>query len=581
MGSAVTAPCASVESGAPEPDSQGPDLEVFDRSTLAQVKTGNLHHNYELLEELGSGSFGVVNKGRDIRSKGHEKVVAIKTIPKKKISDPKKIKEEFNVLRQLDHAHICKAYECYEDRRNIYLVMDICTGGTLLETLCKQSRFSENDAANIMRQILSALAYLHEASFVFRDLKTENIMFARSVQSGCVGNIKLIDFGLCCPFERGTKIAKAAGTPYSVAPELVTAPVQYDQRCDAWSAGVVMYIILSGQYPFRGKTKEELLNRIRRDPVSFKDKIWRKVSKDAKTLLAELLRKKSENRCEVIVALEHPWLKSGNSLPDANIMEDVVDTMVHFQTLNMLQKAAITALAWRASDDDTQHLRQIFEALDRDGNGHITIPELKSAFEQAGVPIPSEVNFAALSSDGNETIEYTEFLAVALDKRKILKEEVVWEAFKVFDSDGSGTVTKKELCKILTGRTSDKIRQVHGERAIEAFLDNYDTSDDGVIDFDEFLHMLNTGAENSSPRSARRRRTTGNTLGSVVHSFASSAEGGGLGGKVVDGFCSVCSSTERAKSTQIGGSSGSKEGDGSKRIRRKSSSSKAKRFASN
>jgi calcium-dependent protein kinase len=125
-----------------------------------------------------------------------------------------------------------------------------------------------------MRQILSALSYLHEANFVLRDRKTENIMFARSVQSGCVGNIKLIDFGLCCPFERGTKIAKAAGTPYSVAPELVTAPVQYDQRCDSWSAGVVMYIILSGQYPFRGKTKEELLNRIRRDPVSFKDKSW-------------------------------------------------------------------------------------------------------------------------------------------------------------------------------------------------------------------------------------------------------------------------------------------------------------------
>jgi len=484
----------------------------------------------------------VVNKGKDIRTKviSQASYVAIKTIPKKKISDPKKIKEEFNVLRQLDHAHICKAYECYEDRRNIYLVMDICTGGTLLETLCRQSRFSEKDASNIMRQILSALAYLHQANFVFRDLKTENIMFARPVNPGTVGNIKLIDFGLCCPFERGTKIAKAAGTPYSVAPELVTAPVQYDQRCDAWSAGVVMYIILSGQYPFRGKTKDELLNRIRRDPVSFKDKCWRKVSKDAKTLLAELLRKKSENRCEVIVALEHPWLSRGNTLPDANIMEGVVETMIHFQTLNMLQKAAVTALAWRAGDDDTAHLRQIFEALDRDGNGHITIPELKSAFEQAGVTIPATVNFAALSSDGNDTIEYTEFLAVALDKKKILKEEVVWEAFKVFDGDGSGTVTKKELCRILTGRTSDKIRQVHGEQAIEAFLDSYDTSDDGVIDFDEFMSMLTMGAENQGPQSARQKKR-------VTAAGADVPVGGGAG-KVMD-LCSFCSSTERAKPT--------------------------------
>jgi len=534
----VNGPCVAVEKAAAEPEPGGHDLQVFDRSTLAQVKTGNLHSNYEILEELGSGSFGVVNKGKDVRNKviSYATYVAIKTIPKKKISDPKKIKEEFNVLRQLDHAHICKAYECYEDRRNIYLVMDICTGGTLLETLCRQSRFSESDAANIMRQILSALAYLHQANFVFRDLKTENIMFSSPVQSGKVGSIKLIDFGLCCPFERGTKIAKAAGTPYSVAPELVTAPVQYDQRCDAWSAGVVMYIILSGQYPFRGKTKEELLNRIRRDPVSFKDKCWRKVSKDAKTLLAELLRKKAENRCEVIEALEHPWLKNSCALPEANIMEDIVGTMIHFQSLNMLQKAAITALAWRASDEDTQHLRMIFEALDRDGNGHITVPELRSAFDTAGVHIPDEVSFDSLGTDGNDTIEYTEFLAVALDKRKILKEEVVWEAFKVFDSDGSGSVTKKELCRILTGRTSDKIRQVHGEKAIESFLDSYDTSGDGVVDFDEFMKMLNAGAETQhSPSSARRRKQP-----------ALSSEGASnLAGRMME-LCPSCGAVEPA-----------------------------------
>mmetsp|Transcript_50010 Transcript_50010/g.112345 ORF Transcript_50010/g.112345 Transcript_50010/m.112345 type:complete len:589 (-) Transcript_50010:102-1868(-) len=483
------------------------DLSLFDRSTLAQVKTGNFHSNYELLEELGSGSFGVVNKARDARTKSPVKAdyVACKTIPKKKVSDPQKIKAEFNVLRQLDHAHICKAYECYEDRRNIYLVMDICTGGTLLEALCKRRKFTESDAANVMRQILSALAYLHQSNFVFRDLKTENIMFAKAVAQGEVGNVKLIDFGLCCPFERGTKIMKAAGTPYSVAPELVTAPVQYDQKCDAWSAGVVMYIILSGQYPFRAKTKDALLQQIRREPVSFKDKAWKKISKDAKTLLAELLRKKAEVRCEVIEALEHPWLATNAVLPDENIMHDVVQSMNHFQGLNMLQKAAITALAWRATDEDTTHLRQIFESLDRDGNGHITVGELRNALNQAGVQIPAELSMLEVGTDGNDTIEYTEFIAAAMDKKRILKEDVVWEAFKIFDQDGNGTVTKKELLKILTGRTSDKIRQVHGDKAIENFLGEYDVSGDDVIDFDEFMGMLSAASETYSAKSCYSR----------------------------------------------------------------------------
>jgi len=488
-------------------DQEEQDLNVFDRSTLAQVKTGNLHSNYELLEELGSGSFGVVHKGRDIRSTGVVKadIVAIKTIPKKKVSDPQKIKAEFNVLRQLDHPHICKAYECYEDRRNIYLVMDICSGGTLLEVLCKRSRFTESDAANVMRQVLSALAYLHESNFVFRDLKTENIMFAKPLEKGEVGNVKLIDFGLCCPFERGTKIMKAAGTPYSVAPELVTSPVQYDQKCDAWSSGVVMFIILSGQYPFRAKTRDELLQQIRREPVSFKDKVWKKISKDAKNLLAELLRKKADARYEVIEALNHPWLQANTVLPDVDIMNDVVASMGHFQTLNMLQKAAITALAWRATDETTQHLRQIFESLDRDGNGHITVKELRNAFVQAGVSVPDNLNFAEIGTDGNDTIEYTEFIAAAMDKQKIIKEDVVWEAFKIFDQDGNGSVTKKELLKILTGRTSDKIRQVHGNKAIEAFLETYDSSGDDVIDFDEFMGMLKAASQSFHPTHGCRR----------------------------------------------------------------------------
>lgn len=534
-----------------EKDQEG-DLAAFDRGTLAQLKTGNLHSNYEVLEELGSGSFGVVNRGRDIRAKGVvlNTNVAIKTIPKKKVSDPSKIKSEFKVLRQLDHAHICKAYECYEDRRNIYLVMDICSGGTLLETLCKQRKFSEADAANVMRQILSALAYLHQSNYVFRDLKTENVMFAQPTAEGQIGNVKLIDFGLCCPFDRGTKICKAAGTPYSVAPELVTAPVQYDQKCDAWSSGVVMYILLSGLYPFNGKTKDELLHKIRREPVSFKGTRWKKISREAKSLLAELLRKKAETRCECIEALSHPWLQGDLQLPDEDIMTEVVASMQHFQTLNMMQKAAITALAWRASDEDTVHLRTIFESIDRDGNGFVTVEELKRAFELSGVSFPDNLVTLATQAgtDGNDTIEYTEFIAAAMDKRKILKEEVVWEAFKIFDQDGSGTITKKELMKILTGRTSDKIRQVHGDKAVDNFLGEYDESGDDVIDFDEFMGILSAATTNYNTASSGRARDITKKAKGLKKGFDNESNqqtwyATGITSRLL---CSFCSSAEKA-----------------------------------
>lgn len=210
--------------------------------------------------------------------------------------------------------------------------------------------------------------------------------------------------------------------------------------------------------------------------------------------MAELLRKKPDARCDIIEALEHPFMQADYPLPTQDIMEEVLQSMMHFQSLNMLQKASITALAWRASDEETQHLRQIFESIDRDGNGFVTVEELRETFEKTGVNVPQDLAMLAASAgtDGNDTIEYTEFIAAAMDKKSILKEEVVWEAFKIFDVDGNGTVTKKELLKILTGRTSDKIRQVHGDKAIDNFLDEYDQTGDDVIDFDEFMGMLNS-----------------------------------------------------------------------------------------
>lgn len=485
------------------PEASDESLDVFGRSSFAQMRAGRLKADYQTLDELGAGGFGVVKRARHRRSGG---VVALKTIPVSKVKDPHKVKAEFNIIRQLDHPHICKAYECYEDRRNMYLVMELLTGGTLLEAICRQTKFTESDASHIMRQILSALSYLHEANLIFRDLKTENVMFrgdaGRTSESGGPAqrllkrDIKLIDFGLCCPLEGGSKLCQAAGTPYSVAPELVTTPVQYDQKCDAWSAGVVMHIMLSGKHPFTGKTKKDLFQSIRSQPCNLESAVWKRISKQAKALLAKLLRKASDQRLGVSEALQHPWLSKQSEVLDQNIMEDVVGSLKHFQSLSIFQKAAVTALAWRASDEDTARLRSIFTALDRDGNGHITIAELRNAIEASGVGISADVELLAKAdTNGSDTIEYTEFLAAALDKKKALKEDVIWEAFRIFDQDGNGRITKGELLKALVGRTGDQIRQVHGSQAVERALSRYDVTCDDGIDFDEFLNMISSTYE--------------------------------------------------------------------------------------
>ena len=105
------------------------------------------------------------------------------------------------------------------------------------------------------------------------------------------------------------------------------------------------------------------MQKIRKEPVSLKSPHWKKITKDAESSIAELLRKKPENRGSIADALRHLSLKSNVSLPPADVMKGMIDTMIQFQDMDMLQKAASTALAWHASDEDTQHLRQIFECF--------------------------------------------------------------------------------------------------------------------------------------------------------------------------------------------------------------------------
>lgn len=474
------------KNGLAGPDKHG---DVISRTAFAAIKRGDIGDNFSMHEELGRGAFGSVCRATDNRN---ERVMAVKTIPKGSVKDPNKLKQEFNVIRQMDHPHICKALECYEDTKYIYFVMELLMGGTLMEQLTSREKFGEGPASHIMRQVMSALAYLHEANFIFRDLKTENVVFSNpeGKEPADRRDVKLIDFGLCCQIVKGAKICHAAGTPYSVAPELVTTPIQYDQKCDAWSAGVVLFMTLCGKYPFTAKSKDELMTKIRKEPCKFNAPAWKRVSGQAQALVSELLRKQADKRVSVGEALQHKWFSVDSTPLDYDAMSDVVDGFRHFQQLNMFQKAAVTAVAWKALDSETAQLRDTFCALDRDGNGHITVSEVSKAIKGAGVPIPDNLKaiLCEADTDGGGAIEYTEFLAACLDKRSCLREDVVMEAFRVFDQDGSGTISKKELLKVLAG-TSDRLRK-NGGKAIDDVLCEYDSTGDAAIDVHEFMNML-------------------------------------------------------------------------------------------
>ena len=174
----------------------------------------------------------------------------------------KAFKEEINILKQLDHPYILKLYEIYEDKTRFFVVTELCKGGELFDELIERGKYGERDAASALRQILQAIAYCHSKNITHRDLKPENILIDKELNN----SLKIIDFGAGTLFEKGKKLDLQYGTSYYIAPEVLEK--NYNEKCDIWSLGVIMYILLSGIPPFNGHTDMEIIARVKKGEYS-------------------------------------------------------------------------------------------------------------------------------------------------------------------------------------------------------------------------------------------------------------------------------------------------------------------------
>lgn len=154
-----------------------------------------------------------------------------------------------------------------------------------------------------MKQVLEAVNYCHRKNIVHRDLKPENLLLESQAEDAA---LKIIDFGTSALFNPSQKLSQKFGTPYYTAPEILSG--KYDEKCDIWSCGVILYIMLCGYPPFNGKTDTEILTKTKSGKFAFPDKEWRNISAEAKDLVTKMLNKNQKLRCSAADAYAHPWI---------------------------------------------------------------------------------------------------------------------------------------------------------------------------------------------------------------------------------------------------------------------------------
>jgi len=282
---------------------------------FAWHNTGSITEFYEMEEkQLGEGGFGKAFKAKD-KSTNAESAIKVISLTPTLTSDRKQlenIRQEITFMTILNNPHVVKLYETFADDKNIYLVMELCSGGELFDRIEKAGHLTEALTAIVMSQMLSIIHYLHGNCICHRDIKCENFLLTSQDPIEDNNLLRIIDFGAAVQFDKGRVMKTKTGTLYYVAPEVLSG-AQYDRMCDLWSCGVIMYIMLCGTFPFAGNNDNQTMHKVKNGKFDFEVDEWKNVSEDAKHLICMLLRKDPRERYTPEQAMAHNWMTMRDS----------------------------------------------------------------------------------------------------------------------------------------------------------------------------------------------------------------------------------------------------------------------------
>ncbi|CAG9325040.1 unnamed protein product [Blepharisma stoltei] len=450
------------------------------KGNFIQTKQGDVKQFYQIIKEIGSGGFGTVYTVKDRRS-GLQR--AMKELPKDRMDreSNEKMLEEVEILRELDHPNIMKIYEVIESAKSYFIISEFLSGGELFDKIIETQGFNEKIAAKYFVDMMSAINYCHSNGIVHRDLKPENLLL-ESADSNA--NLKVIDFGISQRLMPGAKLTSSNGTLFYMAPEVFSG--SHDEKCDIWSAGTILYIMLCGQPPFYADSDTAYVKLIQKGHFNLSKGIWSSISEDAKDLLRKMLAVSPTKRLSAQDTLNHPWVIKylNNSVEETPISSEALSNLGKFRDQSKIAKSIktfITSQIFTAKDE--ANLVKIFKRVDKNGDGKLSRAELMEGYNELGLTSPTDIEAIMKNCDTDNSgfIDFTEFVTATTEWNQMLNQNQLKQAFQIYDASGDGTLSLDELKTSIPGIEDTEWKK---------FLDEADKDGDGVITFAELKDYL-------------------------------------------------------------------------------------------
>ncbi|KAA3463045.1 calcium-dependent protein kinase 26-like isoform X1 [Gossypium australe] len=509
-------------------------------------KTPNIRDLYTIGRKLGQGQFGTTYLCTEISTSFE---YACKSICKRKLlskEDVEDVRREIQIMHHLaGHKNIVTIKGAYEDTLYVHIVMELCSGGELFDRIIERGHYTERKAAALTKIIVGVVEACHSLGVMHRDLKPENFLLVNKDDDF---SLKAIDFGLSVFFKPGQIFTDVVGSPYYVAPEVLLK--HYGPEADVWTAGVILYILLSGVPPFWAETQQGIFDAVLKGDIDFYSDPWPVISDSAKDLIRKMLCSQPSERLTAHEVVCHPWISQNGVAPDRALDPAVLSRLKQFSAMNKLKKMALRVIAESLSEEEIAGLREMFTAMDTDNSGAITFDELKAGLRRYGSTLKDteirdlmnavkcvwmlkslyfrtkaisiqcgnhacyvmDVLTANLQRihlsyficsqadvDNSGSIDYGEFIAATVHLNKLEREEHLVAAFKYFDKDNSGYITVDELQQACAEHNITDV-------LLEDIIREVDQDNDGRIDYGEFVAMMQKG------NSGIGRRTMRNSL---------------------------------------------------------------------
>ena len=460
---------------------------------LVVRQKGNPSDKYIRGRKIGSGSYGTVYEAKNLV---FNNIVAMKVIAKHDGMDNLSIKNEIDILKKLSHPNIVRIYEFYESENNFYLINELCNGGELFNFINK-STLNEQQLSVLFYQVFSGLCYLHENNILHRDIKPENILISSKEKDLLTDEeyfwIQIIDFGTAKIFEGNKNLKRIVGSSYYIAPEVLKH--DYNEKCDTWSVGVILYMFLAGKAPFDGSSNEEIINSIKTKTLDLENENLVRHSDEVRDLVKGLLNKNIEERLSAKQALSHKWFKKFNGRQlFGNFMEkdiqQYINNLFNYTFHSKIQQLVIAFLVHNLpTTNSSRNILKLYRYFNISGDCKLTKDELiKGLSKYRGeVEVRKKVDhlFILLDGDNNGFIEYEEFLRACIDKKEILNDEYLKYAFKFLDRENRGNLTVKEISNSFL-KEENKLFEI----AISKDINDVDQDGDGNINFNEFKQLM-------------------------------------------------------------------------------------------